>query len=151
MHLKLPPPIIFVISLVLMLLFSKFLPWSVIRIPGASYLSTALTAWALGMVAWCVGSFRRVGTTIHPQNPEHSTQLVAGGLYRFSRNPMYTSLVLLILAAGIHRGQWFGLLVIPVFFVLYMNKFQIRPEEEALGQLFGDEYSNYCARVRRWI
>ena len=36
-------------------------------------------------------------------------------------------------------------------FVLYITRFQIRPEERALQRIFGEAFSAYCARVRRWL
>ena len=76
--------------------------------------------------------------------------LLTEGMYRYSRNPMYLGLLLLIIAATIWFGIWFGI-VISLFFILLMNILQIIPEEEALLQIFGEEYLEYKKKVRRWI
>tara|TARA_A100001011_G_scaffold204691_1_gene212917 strand:- start:276 stop:491 length:216 start_codon:yes stop_codon:yes gene_type:complete len=71
-------------------------------------------------------------------------------MYRYSRSPMYLGLLLLIIAATIWFGTWFGI-IISLFFILLMNILQIIPEEEALLQIFGEEYLEYKKKVRRWI
>ena len=76
--------------------------------------------------------------------------LITEGMYRYSRNPMYLGLLLLIIAATIWFGTWFGI-IISVFFILLINILQIIPEEEALLQIFGEEYLEYKKKVRRWI
>ncbi len=76
--------------------------------------------------------------------------LLTEGMYRYSRSPMYLGLLLLIIAATIWFGTWFGI-IISLFFILLMNILQIIPEEEALLQIFGEEYLEYKKKVRRWI
>ena len=68
--------------------------------------------------------------------------LITEGMYRYSRNPMYLGLLLLIIAATIWFGTWFGI-IISLFFILLINILQIIPEEEALLQIFGEEYLEY--------
>ena len=63
---------------------------------------------------------------------------------------MYLGFALLLLAWGLFLENLAALLGVAAF-VLYMNRFQIAPEERALEARFGAEYSRYCARVRRWI
>jgi protein-S-isoprenylcysteine O-methyltransferase Ste14 len=63
---------------------------------------------------------------------------------------MYLGLLLLIIAATIWFETWFGI-IISLFFILLMNILQIIPEEEALLQIFGEEYLEYKKKVRRWI
>ena len=72
-----------------------------------------------------------------------------GGMYRYPRNPMYLGLLLLIIAATIWFGTWFGI-IITLFFILLINVLQIIPEE-ALLQIFGEEYVEYKKKIRRWI
>jgi len=63
---------------------------------------------------------------------------------------MYLGLLLLVIAATIWFGTWFGI-IISLFFILLINILQIIPEEEALLQIFGEEYIEYKKKVRRWI
>ncbi len=97
-----------------------------------------------------VMAFRHARTTVDPRTPEATSALVCSGVYRYSRNPMYVGFVFLLLAWGVFLGTGWGLLGV-VFFVLYMNRFQIIPEERALRALFGDKFRAYEQRVRRWV
>jgi protein-S-isoprenylcysteine O-methyltransferase Ste14 len=72
------------------------------------------------------------------------------GIYGYSRNPMYLAMLLCLLAWGLWLGNVFNTLV-AAFFVSYMNRFQIVPEERALTRVFGREYQLYCSQVRRWF
>jgi protein-S-isoprenylcysteine O-methyltransferase Ste14 len=95
-------------------------------------------------------AFRRSRTTINPLRPQSTSAIVTGGVYRITRNPMYLGMVLLLLAWAVYLGALLPLAG-PVVFVLYMNRFQIAPEERALAARFGPEYEAYAARVRRWL
>ncbi|TGX49033.1 isoprenylcysteine carboxylmethyltransferase family protein [Marinobacter orientalis] len=97
-----------------------------------------------------VVAFRRARTTVDPRTPEASSALVCSGIYRYSRNPMYVGFAFWLLAWGVYLGSGWELLGV-VFFVLYMNHFQIAPEERALRALFGDQFRAYEQQVRRWL
>lgn len=89
-------------------------------------------------------------TTINPLRPRQSQALVTTGPYRFTRNPMYLGLACLLTAWAV----WLSALLpfaAPLLFVLYITRFQIRPEERALTDLFGQPYIEYMRRVRRWL
>jgi len=73
------------------------------------------------------------------------------GLYRISRNPMYLGFLLLLVAWGIYLANVPALLLMPVIFIVYMNRFQIIPEEKALDQAYGDVFLAYRRKVRRWL
>ena len=92
--------------------------------------------------------FRRHRTTIKPG--EVSSSLVTGGPFRFSRNPMYVGMTLMLLGTGTLCGTLSPFLVIPVFVMLIHYRFIIM-EERMLETAFGEEYSQYMKRVRRWI
>ena len=68
----------------------------------------------------------------------------------YSRNPMYLGFLLLLLALACYLMNVAAMALLPLF-VLYMNRFQIAPEERFLLQKFGAEYQAYCERVRRWL
>ena len=95
-------------------------------------------------------AFRRARTTVNPLKPERASSMVTHGIYRFTRNPMYLGMVMFLLAWAIHLAALLPFIG-PLVFVLYITRFQIRPEERALKELFGDEYVAYAARVRRWL
>lgn len=97
-----------------------------------------------------VANFRLVRTTINPFDPSRASALVTGGIFRITRNPMYLSLLLLLIAYAVRLdswGEWLG----PVFFATYVTRFQIIPEERILAAKFGASFLDYTSRTRRWI
>lgn len=96
-------------------------------------------------------AFRASRTTINPLRPERASSLVTGGVYQITRNPMYVGMLFLLLALGLYLAHWPALLLGPLAYVLYLNRFQIAPEERVLLGLFGEEYRAYTGRVRRWL
>ena len=97
-----------------------------------------------------VGSFRRRETTVNPNNPERASVLVTAGVYSISRNPMYVGFLLLLLAWGVLLPNPASIIIIGLFFI-YIDRVQIVREEAALSLLFGESYSSYKIRVRRWL
>ena len=117
-----------------------------------SQAALAVTLALLGTTCSVLGvaSFRLARTTVNPMTPDATTALVVSGIYRVTRNPMYLGFLFLLLAEIVWLANPIGLLVAPAF-VLYLNRFQIGPEEIALRNRFGAEFSSYAAHVRRWI
>lgn len=99
----------------------------------------------LGLIA-----FYQSRTTINPLRPERTSTLVTGGIYRITRNPMYVGMALFLLAWAVYLSALLPFAGVPVF-MLYITRFQIQPEERVLESLFGAEFLNYAARVRRWL
>ena len=97
-----------------------------------------------------VSAFRRARTTVNPFRPENCSRLVTTGIFERTRNPMYLALLLSLIGWGIYLSNIFSLLLIALFF-LYLNRFQIQPEERALEAMFGEEFKDYVKRVGRWI
>ena len=102
------------------------------------------------LVFSAIFSILRAGTTINPFRPELSTRLVHTGVFRYSRNPIYLGLALMLLGWGIYLLNIVALLFVFVF-VWYINYFQIIPEEKILLRLFGDQFKHYQLHVRRWL
>ena len=94
--------------------------------------------------------FKRARTTVNPFKPQNASALVTSGVFRFTRNPMYLGLLLVVVGWCFFLCSAIALLG-PVAFVAYISRFQIRPEERALLSKFGPSYSDYLARVRRWL
>ena len=147
---RIPPPIYLIVTGVLMWLLSKSQYDPSISIPFATALSRVgyMTGAAIAILAaW---QFRRAGTTIDPLRPGKASNLVSGGVFQFSRNPMYLGMVLILIGLEIKLGSAFGLVPL-VLFVVLITYLQIKPEEKALKELFGEPYEAYCRRVRRWV
>ena len=94
--------------------------------------------------------YKKYQTTVSPLNPSNATKLITDGVYKFSRNPMYLGLLLVLFGISIILNPIGGLFLIPLF-ILYLNLFQIIPEENAMVDLFKDEFLEYKKNVRRWI
>lgn len=114
--------------------------------------ATALVGALGGAAITIVGgvTLRAARTTLLPMRPQKTTSLVTTGIFRWTRNPMYLGLAVALVGWAAFLSAAWSLLG-PVLFVLYLNRFQIQPEERALTKLFGAEYTNYARRVRRWL
>ena len=150
LELKVPPPIVALLTGAVMWLISPLGPsvelprW--VRIVSVGTISIGGGAVALaGFIA-----FRRARTTINPLRPANASILVTAGVYRFTRNPMYLGLLLVLVAWAVRLSS-LSALAGPLFFVLYIHRFQIAPEEKVLAAKFGKDYSDYAAQVRRWL
>ena len=147
---KIPPPIVAALFGLLM--------WA-----GSHYVASIDAALSVRVIAallvLCAGvffslagvvSFRRAKTTVNPLKPETASALVSSGIYLYSRNPMYVGFAMFLTAWACYLASAFLLLGV-LGFVLYMNRFQIAPEERALTALFGADFLAYQAKVRRWL
>lgn len=146
---KIPPPIVAVIFGLGMWALATIFPvvdLSSVRIAAAAVVAIAAAIFALSGIV----SFRRAKTTINPVNPENASSLVSSGIYGVSRNPMYVGLALLLVAWAVYLSSLWSLVGV-VGFILYVNRFQITPEERTLTTLFGEQFLSYQATVRRWL
>lgn len=147
---RVPPPVLMVAVALLMWLTAKSIPgqaW-----PGIARFAAA-AAFAASGIAFNVAGFRAIrhaGSTIDPTRPTAASTLVIGGPFQLSRNPMYVGFTLMLLAwAAWLQSPW--VFAGPLIYVLYLTRWQIVPEERALRAKFGAAYSEYEARVRRWL
>jgi protein-S-isoprenylcysteine O-methyltransferase Ste14 len=143
---RIPPPILAAGVILAMGLTAGWPAPSPLRWTAAGLVF--LIAGAFGLPA--LRAFRRAGTTIDPVRIDQASALVTTGSYRLTRNPMYVSLVLMLVAWALFLGEpwvWFG----PALLALWLDRLQIRPEEDAMATRFGAEYAAYRARVRRWL
>jgi protein-S-isoprenylcysteine O-methyltransferase Ste14 len=97
-----------------------------------------------------IRKFGQAGTTVNPHQPEQTSALVTGGIYAWTRNPMYLGLTMVLIGWATSLGTLTPFAG-PVLFVLLIEWVQIHPEEHALSVRFGKEYADYCARVNRWF
>ncbi|ALA57370.1 methyltransferase family protein [Nitrospira moscoviensis] len=150
LELKIPPVIVGLVTAGLMWLVAHAMPGYGFDIPQRRLVAQVVAAAGFVVAVWGVVAFRRAGTTVNPMKPESSSSLVVTGIYAFTRNPMYLGLLLVLVAWAIDLAHPAAFLVLPLF-VLYMNRFQIQPEERALASRFGPSFTAYASRVRRWI
>lgn len=140
----LPPPILcFLIGLVMYLLPSIGRYARYPYIIGFLLLSSIIIAMA-GL--W---QFHLEKANLDPQQLEKTTKLVTFGIFSLTRNPMYLSLLLILMVWALWLGHylaWSGVCC----FVYLMNRFQIAREERYLEMKFGETYRQYKSKVRRW-
>ena len=94
--------------------------------------------------------FFKKHTTPNPFRPENTTGLVTSGLYKYTRNPMYVGLLIILTGYTVWLGSVTPFFLLPLFFWLITNM-QIKPEERILEEKFGQEYLDYKKLVRRWV
>jgi protein-S-isoprenylcysteine O-methyltransferase Ste14 len=145
-----PPPILALAIAFAMYWLAGSLDIAPFAVSGGRALATIVFAAGFLIDAISVAAFVRAKTTVNPMAPSRAQALVTGGLYRFSRNPMYLGMLLMLSAAFLYFGEGANAALLALFVVL-INELQIKPEEKALEAKFGDEYRAYKKRVRRWL
>jgi protein-S-isoprenylcysteine O-methyltransferase Ste14 len=150
LELKVPPVAVVFLIAVLMWLVSWASPKLGFVFPARNLL--ALSFGVAGVVTSLLGvaSFSRAKTTVNPMKPDASSSLVVSGVYGLSRNPMYLGFLLVLIGWSIYLANVLAFLLLPAF-ILYMNRFQIEPEERALTLLFGQAFVAYKSRVGKWL
>jgi len=147
---KIPPPIVMLAFGFLMYLVHDLMPALHFRLEYKNWISIIIITFGAFIGASSVWVFWKNKTTINPHKPDKTTTLVNTGVFLYSRNPMYLCLVFMLIAWGVYLSSIFALIFI-LGFVLYINQYQIKPEENALSMLFGEEYELYKKSVRRWL
>ena len=150
MELRIPPPLLALILAVLMWAISKMGHFASIELEVITPLSIFVLVVGFAIDISAVISFRMANTTINPLKPEKTRQLVKVGIYKKTRNPMYVGLFLILCSWALWLGNYFAFPIL-FFFVWYMTKFQIIPEEQMLKALFPEDFESYQLTVRRWI
>jgi protein-S-isoprenylcysteine O-methyltransferase Ste14 len=145
-----PPPLLYVAGIAAGWLVHRAHPLPITGHPSTLRIAL-MAAFGLGWLAlfapaW--SGFLRKRTSIIPNRP--AAALVTSGIYRFTRNPMYVSLVLLYIAVTLALDSWWPMVFLPLV-VIAVDRLVIRREERYLVHAFPDEYAAYCERVRRWV
>ena len=149
-ELRIPPLVLVAVFAAAIVAASRWAPLARVPVPGHRVIALLLVVAGLGVALAGVVAFRRARTTVNPMAPERTTTVVCTGIYRLSRNPMYLGMALALLGVAAWGSSLAGYALVPVF-CAYQTRFQIVPEERALLQHFGPEFSAYMGRVRRWI
>ena len=148
MNTKVPPPIV-TVTFGLIIYFSKsFFP--VYSLENSNIISIIFLLLGLGIFSAAVQSFKKHKTTINPLSPDKATSLVNSGIFSYSRNPMYLGMLFILLSISF-KFNISGGVFISFLFKIYITRFQIIPEEQAMDKLFGEEFIAYKNQTRRWI
>jgi protein-S-isoprenylcysteine O-methyltransferase Ste14 len=147
---RVPPPLLMLLAAVLMWSMHRWWPIAVLLSTPWNQIGVLPIATGVVIAAAAVTKFRQSQTTLNPLDPGKASHLVTEGIFRFSRNPMYLGLLLLLIGWALWLGTaspWF----VPPAFVIVIHLAQIVPEERALGALFGASYLEYRRTVARWF
>ena len=150
LELKVPPGVLVVVFGAAMFIAARLAPELSVQVHARLAWCGALLALGVAIAVAAIVAFRMQKTTVNPVKPGTASAVVRSGVYRFSRNPMYLSLVLILGALAVYLANVLAAALLPAF-IAYMNRFQIVPEERALTGKFGHEYAAYAASVRRWV
>ena len=150
---SIPPPAVLLFTMMVMFIISRFDTTRILRADQFALnavLATILVIAGIVVPVLGIRQFRRTQTTINPLKPNTASNLVTSGIFRLTRNPMYLGMVLLALSSAIYYGSAWCLIPV-VAFIAFITRFQILPEERAMGSLFSTEFDAYKANTRRWI
>lgn len=144
-----PPPLIYLGMLLLGLTLDRLLPW-IMAVERTARLAGAVILITTGAALLLAASdlFRRRGTEVRPWLP--TAVLVDAGPYAFTRNPMYLGMALIYLGLAFAFAS-IGMIILFVPLIAIIQSQVIAREERYLTGRFGEPYSAYRARVRRWI
>ena len=145
---KIPPPILVLILVISSFLSSKKI--DVIHIPNQTLASILILLIGILILIIPVSKFIKSKTTIDPIKFKKVNKLVTSGIYKYSRNPMYLGLLLIVISSSILYLNIYSVTT-PIIFYYWINRFQIKREEIFLTEKFGKEYLLYMTRTRRWI
>lgn len=145
---RLPPPLVFGLPLLLCLYFQS--NWFDGSIGPLIPLVIGFALAATGIVAAIYEAWRHEssGSNVEPWKP--TTLILTNGLYRYSRNPIYVAMIFIYSGIAIAAGSWVAFLALPIC-LLIIRYHVIAREEAYLEDKFRDVYLEYKATVRRWI
>ena len=145
---KIPPPILVIILTSLVYFSSTKL--ELIYLPFRQIVSVIILFIGLIAIVSPVVDFIKSKTTVNPVKFKNVNRLVTTGIYRYSRNPMYLGMILIIISTTVYYLNFLSVFS-PLIFYIWINKFQINREEIFLEDKFGSEYLKYKSKTRRWI
>ena len=145
---KIPPPI-----LVLILVSSNYFSSKkidLIHLPNQDLISIIILLIGILILINPIFKFIKSKTTIDPIKFKKVNKLIISGIYKYSRNPMYLGLLMIVISTSIFYLNIFSITT-PFLFYCWINRFQIKREEIFLAEKFGKEYMSYKTKTRRWI
>ena len=145
---KVLPPIYFLAAVALTLAMHFLVPLAV-PIPFA-WRFVGFLPIATGVVLNIAADrqFKRLSTTVKPL--QRSSTLATDGVFRWSRNPMYLGMVLIVAGIALLEGS-IGPWTVVAALAIVLDRVFVVPEEKMLKETFGDAFEQYCRRVRRWL
>ena len=145
---KIHPPVLLMLHFLAAYFLNRFVPLPFVFPAILVWIGYALVVMGLGLAFGAASRFMQARTTLDPHGSV--SEIVTGGVYGFSRNPIYLGFVCLLIGFPFIFGIYWGLILSPLFVVL-MNALVIQREEGYLEKKFGETYTSYKSRVRRWL
>ena len=144
---KIQPPLLMIVHIAIAFGLQWWIPLPLAVPPILRTIGFLLVVvgFMLGLAA--LHAFRRTRVT---RTPRGNQPLITASVYRFTRNPIYLGFLLMLAGIPLNAGSYWGIFLAPIMVFLF-NRLVIVPEEKVLEQRFGAEYSDYRARVRRWV
>ena len=146
--LKIPPPLLVLILVISNYFSSKKI--DLIIFPTQNLISFIILLTGILILITPIFKFIKSKTTIDPLKFKKVNKLITSGIYKYSRNPMYLGLLMIVMSTSIFYLNIFSITT-PMLFYFWINRFQIKREEIFLTQKFGKEYLSYKNKTRRWI
>jgi len=143
-----PPPLIFLIPLVVALYEQTSHPVHITTRPVAIALGIVMIVVALPIFISAVTAFKKADTAVVPFQP--TTAIVEAWPYSFTRNPIYLAMALVYIGVSLLFNSWWPIFLLPLV-LLVIHRGVILREEAYLARKFGDQYLSYKQRVRRWL
>jgi protein-S-isoprenylcysteine O-methyltransferase Ste14 len=143
------PPLILVLILVTTNYLSKN-KLEIIYLPDKHSISLLILLIGIFILINPVFKLIKSKTTVNPIKFKKVNKLVTSGIYKYSRNPMYLGMILIIISTTVIYLNYYSIIT-PLIFYFWINRFQIKREEVFLKEKFGKEYLLYCSKTRRWI
>ena len=148
---RFPPPLLFVAGFLIGWALSRKFPLPLLRGDAeriGEFAGFILIGFGLALTFWGLATFWSRRTGILPHRP--ASQIVRGGPYRFTRNPMYTGMTGAYIGLALLVGDAWPLLFLP-FVLMLLVRLVIAREERYLASAFPGEYDAYRREVRRWL
>ena len=142
------PPKLLLLAILLMVLLHLSLPIASIPAFPLNWIGAVMLLTGLSITVWGSNKFQKVGTNI--RTFDSPRKLVTDGLFQYSRNPMYLGFSVAVVGVALMLGS-FSPLLVSLLFMLIVDRWYIAYEERMMLETFGNEYRQYCLRVRRWL
>ncbi|WP_323018329.1 isoprenylcysteine carboxylmethyltransferase family protein [Castellaniella sp.] len=150
LELLIPPPLVMLILGAIMWLLPAIFPALTLTWLQRAAVGALISLLGLIISLAGIATFRHANTTIDPKRPADAASLVSSGIYRYSRNPMYLGVLLVLIGWAVYLGNMLSVLA-ALAFIPFITRFQIMPEERLLTDKFPSEFPAYMRTVRRWL
>lgn len=145
---KFPPPLLFLFWMIAGYIVHWFWPVDIASSSALTYIGIAVALTGFAIFIMAARTLKSAETNVEPWKP--TTSIVATGIFAYSRNPIYLGFCLVAIGVGIIvNSVWVVLSFVPSGVMVYF--IAIKKEEVYLEKKFGEQYTEYRSRVRRWL